>query len=151
MSLLSEFNSSDFADIQDCIEHSKTNKLTLSNVSKTIFIKGIMEVNDSHLFQDYYDYIMSNLLVREINIDKYRYKPEYVSYDIYGTTDLWYLILWINNMGSALDFTKKTINIFNPGNLDFLNKAIEKQKEKILETKDNPIVIDDLTIKPVAY
>lgn len=38
-------------------------------------------------------------------IVKYRYKPKLLSYDIYNTTELYYLILRLNNLYNIKDFT----------------------------------------------
>jgi hypothetical protein len=150
MALLEEFDSSNFADIQESIENSKENRITLSNISKTINFKGRIVINDNHILKDYEDFIMNNLV--DYNIDeKSRYKPEYVSKEVYGTTDLWYLILWVNRMVSASEFIKTNIKIFDPLQTKALNKIIERHSEEILESKDNPILVEDLTVKKVVF
>lgn len=46
---------------------------------------------------------------------KYYQKPKLLSMDLYGTPELWSSILYINNMVSVANFTKKTIKIFSSG------------------------------------
>jgi hypothetical protein len=37
--------------------------------------------------------------------DRWQYRPDYVSYDMYETTNLWWLILYVNRVPSAIEFT----------------------------------------------
>ena len=53
---------------------------------------------------------------------KYYQKPKLLSYDLYGTPELWSSILYINNMVSVANFTQKTIKIFTQG----ITSAIEE-------------------------
>ena len=43
---------------------------------------------------------------------KYYQKPKLLSYDLYGTPELWSGLLYINNIVSVADFKKKTIKVF---------------------------------------
>ena len=43
---------------------------------------------------------------------KYRYNPKVLSYDIYGTTELWFLILEANELHSINEFNSRTIYLF---------------------------------------
>lgn len=48
----------------------------------------------------------------EVNFEsKYKYKPDYLSYDYYGTTMLWQMILYVNNVFSVEDFDLDTVII----------------------------------------
>ena len=51
---------------------------------------------------------------------KYKYNPKLLSYDIYGTTELWFLILEANELHTISQFNSKTIYLFQT---DILNKA----------------------------
>ena len=61
-----------------------------------------------------------DLLVRHIQLlkmrsqrvqmsSRYYMRPDYVSYDYYGTTNLAFLIMYVNNCSCALEFTKDVI------------------------------------------
>lgn len=49
--------------------------------------------------------------------DNWFYRPKGVSYQIYGTTELWLALLRLNNMASAADFNKPIIMVYDPGGL----------------------------------
>lgn len=42
------------------------------------------------------------------------YKPKLVSYELYGTTELWLGLLRLNNMKDTTDFHMPIIKIYNP-------------------------------------
>ncbi len=42
---------------------------------------------------------------------KYKYRPDYLSYDYYGTVILWEMLLYINNVFSLEDFDLNTVVI----------------------------------------
>lgn len=53
---------------------------------------------DKNLF-----YLLRN--AKEIDFElKYKYRPDYLSFDIYGTTILWELIMYVNEIFSVEDF-----------------------------------------------
>ena len=73
---------------------------------------------------DYFTFPDPNLLTLDKNLyyllrhseevkfeGKYRYRPDYLSYDYYGTTILWEMLLYVNNVFSIEDFDLDTVVI----------------------------------------
>jgi len=60
---------------------------------------------DKHLF-----YLLRNSTQKDFE-SKYKYKPDYMSYDEYGTVVLEYLLMYINGVFSVEDFDLNTIII----------------------------------------
>ena len=62
---------------------------------------------DNILMEKYYEKIRKSCkekyLTKEENF-KYRYRPEALSSDVYGTTDLWYMILKVNSCEDFSEF-----------------------------------------------
>lgn len=52
----------------------------------------------------------------------YRFNPKLLSYDLYGTTELWALILDINELKSAAEFDIRTVKLPNMVILDRLTR-----------------------------
>lgn len=49
---------------------------------------------------------------REVKFNiKYQYRPDYMSYDYYGTVVLWQLLLYVNSVFSVEDFDLDTVII----------------------------------------
>ena len=64
---------------------------------------------------------------------KYRYKPKLLAYDIYDTTELFFVILAINGMCSVKDFTKRKIKLlYKSDMLDLLNQIYSAESDYIL-------------------
>jgi len=56
------------------------------------------------VLQDYYSYLRANSTIQIMN-KRYYMRPDYASYDFYNTTNLAFVILYVNNCMSAMDFT----------------------------------------------
>ena len=63
------------------------------------------------------------------NFLTYKYQPRKLSYDLYGTPDLAFSILYINNMVSVTEFTRKNIKVFTGDIVEVINELFE-----VLET-----------------
>jgi hypothetical protein len=132
-------NSSDYASMRQSIVHSKLNKITLDNISVSYVFEDKISFSTS-ILRKYEHVIMQNLLDYTL-FPHQILRPEYASYDMYGTTDLWYLLLFINNMTRPSEFNKRNIKAFNPARIELLNDIIEKEKKLLHDTKENPIKI----------
>ena len=66
-------------------------------------------------------------------------KPEYTSVRLYGTSSLWYLILFVNEMYNAVDYTKKEITVLSPVEIGTFITFLQNYGQK-------NYVLEDLTI-----
>lgn len=111
-----------------------------------LFLKSIFESNDNQLIVNstslankYYDYILDSvytITLKNSEYMKYRYQPKLFCYDIYGTTELWALLLKINNFMSIPEFNSKKIKVFNERIFDILNEILINENTNILENRD---------------
>jgi len=61
-----------------------------------------------------YDFLKEN----SVNVDldkKYVYRPDYLSYDIYGTTSLWQMLLFVNNCFTIEEFKLEKVYVPTKG------------------------------------
>lgn len=67
------------------------------------------------------------------DISKYTYKPELLSYDVYGTIEMAPFILQLNNMVSASEFSnlEEGLYLFSGDIEDFLNEIQIKETQTI--------------------
>jgi len=85
-------------NIQSSLDIEKFGKRYKTTSGYYTFPDPNLEVLDRYLF-----FLLKNSV--EIDFDKkYKYRPDYLSYDQYGTTMLWQLLMYINNVPSILDF-----------------------------------------------
>ena len=58
-------------------------------------------------------------------IISHRYRPKMLSYDLYGTTELWFLLLNLNGCKSIMEFTPKKIKFYDPDRLkSYINEIL---------------------------
>jgi len=111
-----------------------------------LFLKSLVEsnsdtliVNSTSFYNKYYDYIVDTTYTVTLSNSeymKYRYQPKLFCYDVYGTTELWAILLRINNFNSIPDFNSKKIKVFGKNIFNVLNEILINEKENILENKD---------------
>jgi hypothetical protein len=140
---LTNYDSSKFPTIRESIRHSKNNKLVLSNISPTISIDDGFLGKGSPIFKKYDEYLKGFLTEIELT-PNFRYSPRHVSKAYYGTPDLWYLVLWANNMTSKFELVLDKIFVFDKDYIKILNKIIELEKKQIMLSKKKPISINDV-------
>lgn len=66
-----------------------------------------------------------NVRMDDVLCRKYVYNPKLLSYDIYGTTELWAELLRINNCSSTIEFKFRKVKIYDPTKLkDIINEIM---------------------------
>lgn len=66
---------------------------------------------------------------------KYRYNPTLFCIDCYGTPELWADILYLNNMVSSTEFTKRKLKIFASTIIDACSELIMLAEEDLKANK----------------
>lgn len=61
----------------------------------------------------------------------YFYKPKLLSYELYGTTELWLALLRINVMRNISEFNKSIIKVYTPDQIQELIQIFFKRERKI--------------------
>ena len=71
-------------------------------------------------------------------MNKYRYKPKLLAYDIYGSVQLDFIILLLNDMIDPKDFDRKKLKLPYASSLSiFLNTLYSKESNYINENRAN--------------
>jgi hypothetical protein len=78
---------------------------------------------------DRYRFILDEYIyqytIPEDEFVRYRFNPKMLSYDLYDTTEYWFLLLAINNCVSKIDFTNNTVKIIDPKSIsEFVNEVM---------------------------
>ena len=117
----------DYPSLPEMINHSKDNKIGLNNLSNWhLFEKKILMAFP--IFRKYENILRTGLYSYDVSKNHY-YRPEYVSHELYGTTDLWSLLLFVNDMKSVDDFNRKNILVFPDNIIDTLNTIANDEKD----------------------
>jgi hypothetical protein len=148
---LSNYDSSSrFSSMDDSLDNVKSNKLALQNISTKANFNDELIIYDENVLYNYKNYLSQYRV--PIAIDEgFYYRPELLSEKIYGTPDLWYLILWMNDeIESPMDFDDSEVYVFDPNKINIINKIIESNKDKINQTQEEPQYVENLLIKEVV-
>jgi len=62
------------------------------------------------LFEEFRFSLLANSTIKQLDPEMY-YRPDYVSYNEYGTTNLWGMLLFINDIPTIEDFSVETIKV----------------------------------------
>ncbi|HQL12049.1 MAG TPA: hypothetical protein PK507_03455, partial [bacterium] len=143
---MSSVSSGHYPDMQTSVSSVPTNKVLLDNISNVYNYKDIIQFPMSFL-RKYENIIKANL--QDYKIDKSRfYRPEYVSWDLYGTTDLWYLILFVNDLKSPMELNFTDIKVPNSLYImEIMNKL--KTIDRVKSTHKDPIYIYQSLLKDI--
>jgi hypothetical protein len=140
----SSVSSGDYADMRTSVASVSSNKVLLDNISNVYNFENIIQL-PMHFLRKYENIIKANLMDYKISENRF-YRPEYVSYDLYGTTDLWYLILFCNDLRSPMELNFTDIKVPNSiYTLEIINKL--KTIDNITSSHDNPIYIHRSLLK----
>lgn len=135
------------SSIHEVIENSK-----LLDISyEKLFFKSKIQINNetnliinySSLIDNYMEDIMktcSLVTLTDRDLIDYRFQPKKFCYDVYKITELWFILLRVNNMVSSLDFNKKRIYIFKKDEiLKILNEIMTLENESYLQANKNSL------------
>lgn len=112
------------------ISHSKMHiKSKISDSSGNNII-----MNYESLLNKYRDYLQKIIITRtltDIEYAKYKFQPKLMSFELYGTTELWSSILSINNLTSASEFTLQKVKLFTYDIFDVINEILILEDDEI--------------------
>jgi len=131
------------SSIDDIIEYGKG----LSISHDKLHLKGKITdpegnsiiVNYSSLVDKYMNSLKPYIVDVTLNEEeylKYRYQPKALSLDLYNTTELWSLILKINNISSISEFNLKTLKLFTKDIFRILNEILILEDDNIKTNKN---------------
>ena len=115
---------------------------TIDDVTfNTVFLKdvfntpnGKMIVNGSSVLDRYRNELSqykTKLKLTSEEYRKYQYNPKVLSYDIYGTTELWFLILHANELTSVSQFDMEQPYVYTGVIANVITSALNLEKDYI--------------------
>ena len=87
-----------------------------------------IELPFSSITNEYKTYLLAcvkSIQLSEKEKEKYRYSPKKLSYDLYGTTELWADLLKLNGCVSIAEFEPDFIRVYDPNTFkEYLNEIM---------------------------
>lgn len=132
--------------IKELINNGKHSTLNTDELSlKTIVINSLNEkfvVNINCVFEKYYELLTDHAVTVTLTNEeylRYRFKPRMLSKDLYGTYDLHYLLLKLNNITSVIYFDFTELKVFKPEIISLLNEIQILEEENRIDNQMNII------------
>ena len=100
-----------YSTIQELIDQVEKKEISYRNLHTTFCIRQndeVIQVPYKSMIREYMDLMENDAIKVSLPDDEvriYKYKPKKLSYDLYGTTELWAAILELNKMYSTMDLT----------------------------------------------
>lgn len=133
----------DYSTVSETI--SKGSALSTLSYYNTSILQKIddIEYSDHNIIYDYLDELLSISTVIELSdleYLKFEFRPDLLSYYIYGTTDYDFVILALNGLLSPKDFTKKKLRLLDSANMNtIINKIYNAENTYITRNRQNYI------------
>lgn len=121
--------------LSDFIKLKSSDEITYRNLS--ILNKSHnLEVLDHNLFSEYLGfiepYVVDMKFEDKIQQNKYKYAPDLLAYDVYGSTQLDFIILMLNDMIDYKEFDLSVVRMIGKKDLlNILNKIYAKNDKYI--------------------
>ena len=130
--------------LDDFISMKISDDMTYYNFSILEVIDGVEHL-DSNLVEIYLEELKSQCIsvqFSEEELKKYKYNADLLAYDLYGSVQLDFVILLLNDMYDPKEFTKKNVILPHSSTLSkFLNDVYSKEAGYIQQNRaDNGIL-----------
>lgn len=121
-----------YSTIQELIDSVKDMEISYRNLHTNVYLRNdgtVIKIPYKSITREYLNYFKPAVVEAELTdaeIAMYKFKPKKLSYDLYGTTELWSVLLELNNLYSIIDFNLETrIKVFEPKTfLKLLNEVM---------------------------
>lgn len=126
--------------LDDFVELQSVDNMTYYNFSILEIIDGVQHL-DHNLVEDYLKELEATCVTLELSneeMSRYRYNPDLLAYDIYGSVQLDFIILLLNDMIDPKDFDRRKLKLPYASSLSiFLNTLYSKESNYINENRAN--------------
>ena len=120
-----------YPTIQELIDSVNDMEISYRNLHTYAYIKNgddIIKIPYKSIIAEYMPYFSETVIESEMTpeeIQLYKGKPKKLSYDLYGTTELWSALLELNHMLSITEFQVEKLKVFDPREfLPLLNEVM---------------------------
>lgn len=122
--------------IEQFIKSGNVDVITYANLT----LYGV--INKNHQFAVYNvlnDYISElinislTVTLSDLELAKYKYKPKLLAYDLYGSTELYFIILALNGICDVKDFNMRNIKLLKKDDLQNVISTIYNSETQALQ------------------
>lgn len=126
--------------IEEFIEAGKGTKLAYFDLSFADKLSNGNWISVLNVVNDYMDELRNASPIVELTTEeqvKYYYKPKLLCADVYGTPEIYFLILLINDMADVKEFTKPRIKMLRTDHLNEILSSIYNAERAAINRYNN--------------
>ena len=128
--------------VEDFISAGREVTITYNNLSLITKLGEDINFPMLNVLNDYILDIANSSVVKictmtELEFLRYQYRPKLLAYDIYGTTDLYFVILALNGMCDVKEFSKKKIKMLAKSDINTLLTWIYNAEKNLIDEYNN--------------
>lgn len=109
----------------------EVNKMDSGN--KLVFLSDSVLLKYNNDLRNY----LVKLTMTDKECNKYFYNPKLLSYVLYGTTELWFLLLHANEIYSTSQFSINPLWVYNTSIMNAINTILNLEKTYIDENEES--------------
>lgn len=132
-------NPKDAYTIEKLVAAGKNVVISYNNLSILDNIKGIY-LPYTNIIYEYMDELKDFIVtvkLTDLEKAKYKYKPKLLAFDVYGSTDLHFIIMALNGIIDLRDFDLTYVNMFKVEQINvILGFVYNAEKERINMNRD---------------
>ena len=120
--------------IEEFIAEGSSTEISYDKLSIFENVDGLYLVTHNVLddYKKEIDMCCQTVVLSTSELNKYKYKPKLLAYDIYGSTELFFIILFTNNICDVKDFNRNKIKLLPQDSLETIISYIYESQEAIL-------------------
>lgn len=126
--------------IEEFIEAGRGTKLAYFDLSFADKLSNGNWISVLNVVNDYMDELRNASPTVELTVEeqvKYYYKPKLLCSDVYGTPEIYFLILLINDMADVKEFTKPHIKMLRTDHLNEILSSIYNAERAAINKYNN--------------
>ena len=131
----------DFIELGKDIDDIQYYKFTILSKASSDATNPIMyaEHNVIYDYEEEFKNLSEIVEMSDSEYNKYKYKPKLLAYDLYGSTELFFVILFINGMYSIKDFDKRVIKLIKKDAMSALLASIYNAEQNYISSNRSSI------------
>ncbi len=137
---MANVNPKDAYTVEKLISAGKNVILSYNNFSILEKINDML-LPTNNIIYDYMDELRDYIVtvtLSDLERIKYKYKPKLLAFDVYGSTDLYFVIMTLNGIIDIRDFDLEKVNMFKKEHMNTLMGFIyNAEKETITINREN--------------
>lgn len=127
--------------IQDFINSAPANSISYDSTSFLEKFNNLTMVS-YNIFNDYIEEMLDmcvNVTLSDQEYNKYVYRPKLLAYDVYGSTEMYFIIMILNNICNVKEFNFKKIKMLTVEDLEKVVSAVYNSEKYRLDINRSKI------------